>query len=200
MRVAIIGSAGRSGSWKGMTPLLYRNMVEIARHLIEERAASDEAWEWGNIELVSGGAAWSDHVAISLFLTKGIAGFPLVLHLPAKFDDETERYAKDAVGGVANFHHENFSERLTIDSKGGIDRGASLRTIASIINRDDVFVYVTPGFKERNAKIAEDAEAVIAFTDGVRDTPSSRGTKHCWGLIDVPPANKVHVSLFHLER
>jgi len=89
-----------------MTAVLYRSMVETARGLIERRAETDDAWKWENIELISGGAAWSDHVAVSLFLAQQIARFPLVLHLPTRFDSEGERFVADTVGGVANFHHE----------------------------------------------------------------------------------------------
>ncbi len=59
VRVAIIGTAGRGVAT--MTKQLFDSMVIEAKSVINSLALTE-------VELISGGAAWSDHVAVALFL------------------------------------------------------------------------------------------------------------------------------------
>lgn len=45
----------------------------------------------------------------------------------------------------------------------------------------------------RNAKVAKDADSVLAYTFGLGDTPRDGGTLHTWYLINT--SDKTHVSL-----
>lgn len=53
--MAIIGTAGRYGLWQKMTRDLFYSMLDVARTTITDVWKLDLA----NVNLVSGGAAWS---------------------------------------------------------------------------------------------------------------------------------------------
>ena len=64
--------------------------------------------------LVSGGAAWADHVAVTLALDGTVDPAALTLHLPAAFEDG--RFDADTRdGGTANHYHRLFYARSGID-------------------------------------------------------------------------------------
>lgn len=62
-RVAIIGTAGRNGLAGRLSMEKFSKMVLDADQLIRERVGPRKT-----INLVSGGAAWSDHVAVRLYV------------------------------------------------------------------------------------------------------------------------------------
>src|SRR5690606_1280513 len=72
--IAIIGTAGRGDDAAKLGPALFAAMV---------RDAAERVAAFPDPRLVSGGAAWADHVAVKLFLEGKVAG--LTLHLPAEF-------------------------------------------------------------------------------------------------------------------
>lgn len=123
--LAIIGTAGRGSDLSKLSLSKYNTMVETCRSLYDNE---------GFTKVVSGGAAWADHVAISLEV-------PISLWLP-----EYERDLK-----TAGYYHQAFSDTLSID------------TWWTVMN--------TPhnrykGFKDRNTKVAEEADCFIAMTFG----------------------------------
>lgn len=111
------------------------------------------------ITFVSGGAAVADHIAVQLFLA--LPNTKLSLHLPAEYDIQNQRFVEIpgnifAPGNIANYYHRQFAKRCGQNSQAeltaAINRGAS--------------VLVTPGFKQRNTKVAMEAEVMIALTFG----------------------------------
>ena len=95
--IALIGTAGRDKS-KPMTANLWAAMVADALDRVPSGAA-----------LISGGAAWADHLAVELFLLGHASA--LRLHLPAPFatcDAFAGGYG--TAGGAANFYHQTFSK------------------------------------------------------------------------------------------
>lgn len=200
LTVSIIGTAGRKDDARRITAPLYKSMVEDAsRHLKQTDAE--------RIHLVSGGAAVADHVAVSLFLQG--KGSSLTLHLPAEFKDgkfvETPGSKFDP-GRTANYYHRMFREKTGVDG---------LKEISTAIARG-ANIIVTPGFKERNTRVANDAEVLIAytfgpgkatgrFTDGAaghKDAASAGlkdgGTADTWGKSRA--ATKIHVPLSIIEE
>lgn len=63
-RVAIIGTAGRKEDADKMTLELYDEMYRVCVDLIENTFKL----KYSSVHLVSGGAAWSDHLAVRLYL------------------------------------------------------------------------------------------------------------------------------------
>src|SRR5437879_6373507 len=118
-RFSIIGTAGRSNApVEKMTHELYQKMIAAAIEAINTCGVNP-------VILVTGGAAWSDHVAVDLFLNRD--KYPLLktqilgleLHLPAKFNLDTSRYHdtgsrdwRTNPGHTSNFYHEKFSATL----------------------------------------------------------------------------------------
>ena len=61
-------------------------------------------------------------------------------------------------GRTANYYHRRFSEQCQLHSLAEL----------SIVLATGALHSVTPGFKERNTKVAEEAEALVALTFGRR--------------------------------
>lgn len=159
--IAIIGTAGRQTDFAGLTPARYKKMIELALVEIAQPTAAT---------LVSGGAAWADHIAVILFLTGTVP--QLRLHLPAPLTAtgfaENKRDRHDP-GGIANYYHRRFSQAWNQSS------------ISQLLEaqRRGAHVEVTPGFKPRNTKVAAEAHRLTAFTFGPgptgRHAPGSPG-------------------------
>lgn len=69
--LAIIGTAGRGSDILHLSKTKYETMIECARWVMDHTSTTN---------LVSGGAAWADHVALEI-------GLPLSLWLPASNSD-----------------------------------------------------------------------------------------------------------------
>ena len=175
--VAIVGTAGRRGAGP-MTGATFEWMVQ--------QVAGALRFEWGlelaDVRLVSGGAAWADHVAVALFLSGAVAG--LTLHLPASlvatgFKDTGSRDWCKNPGRSANGYHRSFTAAL------GRDTLAELRT--AVERGAEVVVHY--GFHARNEAVAG-ADHVLAFTWGATAPPPG-GTRHTWRLAKT----RIHISL-----
>ena len=95
--LAIIGTAGRDNT-RPFTALLWESMCAHA---------ADHVKTHGVDALVSGGAAWADHLAVHLFRTGAVRS--LWLHLPAPMKDRqfmSGRYG--SAGAAANYYHGRF--------------------------------------------------------------------------------------------
>jgi hypothetical protein len=191
-RIAIIGTAGRRDDAARLSRDTFMAMVRVARaHIDELRAnghfsASDEP-----VVAVSGGAAWADHVAVSLFLSGHVD--MLELHLPCPFDMANRRFQDDGTrdfrtnpGGTANYYHRQFSAKMGGNTLDGIRRAIDSGAI----------VKIGDGFHGRNKRVAQ-SQHMLAFTFGDGDVPKDGGTKHTW---DSAPdwCQRVHVSLSSL--
>jgi hypothetical protein len=195
--ISIIGTAGRKEDQDKMTKSLYMRMYSEALTRIEgyckERAVSIDL-----VSLVSGGAAWADHLAVSLFL-RGNVKF-LTLHLPSEFYDNQFQPTPGADGapGVANYYHQLFGEKMG---------GSTLKGLQTAFDKGAVKV-VTPGFKNRNRMVAK-CDYLIALTwgpfggnytqedSGWRNSTNAGlkdgGTAHTWNESRAP--HKTHISL-----
>ena len=136
--------------------------------------------------LVSGGAAWADHLAVILFL-EGHAK-ELTLHLPAPFEKGMFIGPERSSASTANYYHAKFSDIRGQDS---------LEQIEEAIQRGAKFTQEPPtkgysGMFARNRKVAQ-VDGLIAYTFGEGDVPANGGTKDTW---DISPAEeKLHVPL-----
>jgi hypothetical protein len=148
--ISIIGTAGRKEDAQKLGSLTYSKMVHAVKSVLTKP----------NHTLVSGGAAYSDHIAVSLFLAKECS--KLRLYLPCGFDLDKCQFYDDGTfdwrtnpGGTANYYHREFSK---------IRGKSSLEEIALAIDLG-AEVIIEPGFFGRNTKVAQ-SDGVIALTFG----------------------------------
>lgn len=159
--LAIIGTAGRKEDQKLLTEGHYNRMVGAAVTLIKNLGV-----EGKDLKLVSGGAAWADHVAVSLVQWDIIPPENLTLFLPALLGpngyegNELEYRGSTKTADTANYYHILFSNRL------GRDTREELRTVR---NQGATFHTVMTGFHARNAMVAKEVTPdgnLLAFTFG----------------------------------
>lgn len=173
-RIAIIGTAGRDKNIP-MSLNLWHWMLEDAYSHMPVHA-----------HVVSGGAAWADHLAVALFLS-GHA-HELTLHLPAPFANGRFLGPNKSAGSISNYYHERFSKVIGIDSLNQIEQ------VASMDNVDGSFEPVAEGYVAmftRNKKVAQ-CERMLAYTFGTGDIPADGGTKNTW---DQCRGQRIHISL-----
>jgi len=176
MRISIIGTAGRKEAAPLMTVDLYRLMIKSAMYQVDKYDTGAEG------TLVSGGAAWSDHLAISLFKKKIRPS--LHLHLPAELDFPNNRFSeKTRDGGIANYYHRQFSQKIGVDT---------LKSICNIVQETYCTYDVSSGFFARN-RLVGDCDVLIAYTWGEGNQPADGGTLNTWKSSYAPI--KVHIPL-----
>lgn len=146
--LGIVGTAGRKQAQNLMTPAYYNNMIETAKNIMKKHNITT---------LVSGGAAFSDHVAVSLYL-RGDAT-KLYLMLPESYDIKSRSFKKGHYGNITNSLHHIFSEKCNVNSLDDI--AIAIKNGAIIAGND------TPGFLTRNTWIAQKATHLLAFTSGM---------------------------------
>ena len=153
--LAICGSAGRREDEKRLTRHHFDAACIVASALIEQINGSN----YTLTHLVSGGAAYMDHVAVRLFLDKKVPG--LRLFLPATFEDGSyhDNGNKDAyenAGSTANHYHKLFQNTTGINSLSDI-------VIAQAHGAE--LIPVLRGFHARNALVAK-SDFLLAITFG----------------------------------
>jgi hypothetical protein len=183
MRLAIIGTAGRGtdGPQLASDPKTY---IETMK-----RAALNVADRVGATTLISGGAAWADHIAVMLYLDHRDR-FTLELELPSALglcipgqsiyeDDGSHNYVTNP-GGTANYFHRRFTRASRsvyphADSFMDLD---SVRPSDHLLVSNRTKVAVTPGFLARNLIVAAKADHCLAMTFGNQRTLKDGGTAH----------------------
>jgi hypothetical protein len=178
--LALAGSAGRQADTSKVSSSLYDLMFEETCRTIEK---------WNIEHLVSGGAAFADHLAVRAFLEDKTRR--LTLYLPARFVGRSYQHNprfQSNPGKTSNDLHTMFSKTCGIDSLG---------ELAEAIRRGAI-VHVHEGFQTRNIHVAHAASHMLAFTFGsatnrelTPDDPGfqnpavaglkiTKGTAHCW--------------------
>jgi hypothetical protein len=140
-------------------------------------------------KLVSGGAAWADHLAVELFLNCPEFFKELQLYLPAPLTAkgiyEGERASS---GSASNWYHEMFRDATGVDGRqrilDAIAQGARAESEPKAAGMGAFFV--------RNAKVARASNACLAYTWGEGAEPADGGTKDTWRQIS---GRRVHIPL-----
>jgi hypothetical protein len=174
MTTAIIGTAGRDRT-KPMTRKLWDWMVADAFHRLPD-----------GCHLVSGGAAWADHLAVALYLS-GKAG-RLTLHLPAPFVQGRYSGPHGSAGDAANYYHRRFTYAVGFDSLHQVGTALAMVGVHHTAEPE------APGYAAmfaRNLKVAQ-ADTLIAYTFGPGAAPADGGTANTWSKAR---GAKVHISL-----
>jgi hypothetical protein len=180
MKLAIIGTAGRNPPYI-MNIDTWNWLVDKARSVVPPGTT-----------LVSGGAAWADHIAVALYL-QGHAG-ALELHLPAPIENGRFVGGNMSAGSAATYYHRRFSGVLGRDTIQEIVQAASTENCTGTVQP------VRPGFGAmfaRNQLVAGSLDptrdGMLAFTFGDGDQPADGGTKHTWDLFHSP--RKAHFTI-----
>lgn len=165
--LSIIGTAGRKDDAKRLSKKHFEAMCVVADGLIEQ--CKDINYPIST--LVSGGAAWADHVAVTLFLEKKVPH--LRLFLPCEFiggsfrdNGNTDPYKNP--GGTANYYHRQFQKNTGINSLTQLQ-------IASAEGAE--LISVAKGFHARNALVAK-SDFLLAMTFGNENQVKDGGTAH----------------------
>jgi len=167
---AIVGTAGRKDDASKLSKKHFEAMCLVASGLVEQFKENN----YPITHLVSGGAAWADHVAVRLFLDKKASR--LRLFLPCEWDngsfkDNGSDDFKVNPGRTANRLHKSFQTRTQINSLTEIHiakaEGAEL-------------IEVTKGFFARNALVAK-SDFLLAMTFGHEHEVKEGGTAHTVG-------------------
>ncbi len=198
--LGVIGTAGRQDDADRMTLPLYDRMFQNLIEMIER---------WTPEVLVSGGAAWADHLAVRAYLEGTLPA--LVLFLPAEFDTERRCFKPNPSvqfnpGQTLNNYHRAFARKTGIDSLG---------EIADAIKKGAI-IAVYPGFHRRNSEVAGLSNYLVSYTFGshssveLRPSDPAFGNATKAGLKDGGTAHtfgecwnaeiKAHISLFDLVR
>lgn len=179
MKIGIIGTAGRLTDAKRLTAAHFEAMCRCTEDVLREHQL-----DIADRDLVSGGAAWADHVAVRLYLLRRATS--LTLHLPASFyrrDSETRAsFLNTADAWAANRCHKAFSSVIEQDSLAEIELALSRGACHTVSN----------GFKARNLRVAQ-CDMLIAYTFGDGDAPKDGGTRHTWDHSTAP--TKIHIPL-----
>lgn len=170
---AIVGTAGRKEDANRLSANHFKAMLECARLLLQQFKESD----YGVDTLVSGGAAWADHVAVKLFLNKEVPNLKLFfpcqfLGQVAGFDptplNDHERQKGYSTGETANRLHARFTRKMGFNSLGELE--------LAIQQGAKVFV-PKGGFYGRNALVAQ-SDIILAMTFGEKEWLKDGGTAH----------------------
>jgi len=185
IRVSIIGTAGRDTI--PLTKDIYNAMIVRARQIIYDEFKLAEE----NVMLVSGGSAWSDHVAVTLWFKGNNTYRGLTLYLPCPFTngqfvDNGKRGSIANPGPRLNQLHGQFSQAI------GRNTLCDLTTVRAL---GGVLDETSNGFHARNTQVAK-SELLIAFSWGTDpNMPEDGGTKDTWNKCR---GRKVHVPIHTL--
>lgn len=171
VNISIIGTANRDN--KPLTVDLYYKMINVVKYMLQPIIKNNIS-----ITLISGGAAWADHIAITLYLEGFIDN--LILHLPCNFI--IYQYDTNcSAGKTSNNLHRNFSSIVNINSLEEIN--LAIQKGAKVI--------IHNGFYARNKYVANECDYLIALTGST----ITGGTFNTWNQCSVP---KYHVDIFKL--
>jgi hypothetical protein len=179
IQLGIIGTTGRYDNDKKR---LEKKHLTWILHQVEDYIENILLIDKKNIILISGGAAWTDHVAIQLYLSNQYAG--LKLYLPSKFDVKHQQYINTHEGRLLNALH------LECQEKTGI---CTFKELAKAIHgKNKVNIIIKHGFFPRNTLMAKNCDHLLVFTFN-HNGPVDRDVLDIWKKTK--HNNKVHFDL-----
>lgn len=183
MKIGVIGTAGRQEAGLKLNYNHWLFMSNTVRRITKP----------GDI-LVSGGAAWADHVAVHTWL-EFQKELKLFLYLPCKWDaakhqflDTNVRDYKQNPGGTSNYYHKLFSPKVNFNSLEEINTCYKLQQET----RQVVIFDNGKGFFDRNIQVGK-VDVLLAFTFNNANIPADGGTLHTWKYSTA--AEKIHFDL-----
>lgn len=186
MRISIIGTSGRGHNSELMDKNLYLSMLQKVSNIVDSLGIGNEC-----VDLISGGAAWADHLVISLMImnrqnTISENYKSVTLYLPCDWRDG-KHDDNCCTGKTANNLHKKFSNIININS---LDQIEWCKNNGGIIDSSN------KGFKNRNTVVAK-CDILIAFTWFEGNKPLSGGSCDTWNKAK--NANRIHIPLKTLK-
>ena len=135
--------------------------------------------------LISGGAAWSDHLAISLYLANQAQR--LTLFIPSLWDQKRCLFYGNNNANTANYYHRLFSEKMGGNTLNGIQRA---------IDKGAIIHEIKEGFFARNLLVGQ-TDILIAFGWEKGEKPQTKGTLHTWNNSQC--TNKIYIYIGEIE-
>ena len=178
MRISIIGSAGRNDDQDKLNREIFYKMYNTADNKLNE-IIKECNLDYKDIELISGGSSYADHIAIHLYFRYHKNGINLTLHLPYKFINCSFTH------NALNNYHKIFSTKCGINS---------LQHIQIALNTGAKH-YVHNGYHDRNNYVGN-TDYLIAFTFGRNGSLKPGGTKNTWDNSSCK--NKIHYNITSL--
>lgn len=162
---SIIGTAGRNDDGKKLNLDYFNAMKIMAESLLKKFAEIN----YPITTVVSGGAAYADHVAVKLFLERKVPN--LRIFMPCEWDggqfkDNGVDDWKTNPGKIANQYHNLFQRKTGINSLSDIQVAKGLGAELIAVNK---------GFHARNALVAK-SDFLLACTFGDKETVKDGGT------------------------
>lgn len=176
-RVGIIGTAGRDIHSDLLTEELFGRMVMKAKEVIR----GNWGLNWKNVDLVSGGAGWSDHVAVELF--RSGYGRSLTIYSAHKWDQHHEKFVGNPSAIISNELHQFFSEKM---------RRNTLSELNDALHHGAKINSSTNTFYERNSLVAKNIDYLLAFSWSKGVEPRWGGTCDTWKKCH---CTKLHIPL-----
>jgi len=186
INIGIIGTAGRKDDYYKLNYHTYFSAMEKVLELIMHKCNRDVGKN--DVCLISGGAAWADHIAVLAYLAQPDLPFKvfLKLHLPCEFSKEDCQFVSSKDGLTANYYHDKFSLKLNTDSLKQIQM--SINNGAKTVNGGS--------FKSRNTEVAKDSDVLIALTFGNASKLKVGGTSDTMSKFIKMKGNK---NSYHLD-
>lgn len=166
--LAIIGTAGRKEDRKILTNAHYERMYQAVKTLLIHLDV-----DLKTIKVFSGGAAWADHLVVTLGMNNVVRVENITLYLPSLltlggYDGDNEWSKRTA--NTANFYHELFSQVTQIQS---------IQELNLLRSQGATLIDGTGDFKARNTKVAKSLDQdgiLLAFTFGAPDSSQPEWT------------------------
>ena len=181
IKIGIIGSAGGKG--EKFTKELFDKMCKKGNELIKGiKEVNKVVGTTTDITLMSGGAAWSDHVAINI----GSEYKSVEIYFPCGFDVKENKHEdngkwdwKENPGRLSNSLHEQFGKELGRNTQEDFGK------------LKNIIMYKGNGFHHRNTYVAA-CHYLIAFTFSESMDGYKGGTADTWKKCK---GIKLHVNL-----
>lgn len=165
MVLGIIGTAGRKDDAFRLKKTSFDTMCRVANEFLIQFEKNNNKID----TLVSGGAAWADHVAVNLFLNKKVQN--LILYIPTEFQNglflADSTFNKFSPGNTLNYYHSKFQSKTKV---------LSLQEIQSAIEYEAKVVVCSGGFHGRNTEVANTSDVLLAMTFGNKNIVKDGGT------------------------
>jgi hypothetical protein len=165
-KVSIIGTSGR----KEDAPFVNANTFDWIVDTCRQQTNPEDT-------LMSAGAAFSDHAAVVLALERKQ---PLILELPAPWDDERQEFlSQKEPGRINNYYHRQFSKAC------GWPADYSLETLHTALKQPFVTVVQSEGFFTKSPFIVG-CDKMLAFSFNANPSGPSGGTGFTWRKYSGP--------------
>jgi hypothetical protein len=179
-KIAIIGTAGRDKN-----PLLTLDLWESMKADLYTRVSPTDT-------VISGGAAWADHLAIYAYLSGWCQSLELKLPAPLVKDKFLGEFK--SAGSASNHYHHIFGDIIKEDTiiqiTHAIRMGAAFDFEPMLTGISGMFI--------RNAKVAKACTSIIAYTFGDGNVPADGGTKDTWNKAKT--TDRIHIDLKTLGK